>query len=277
ARRIVDPKATTVDSITARTFSFALKDGFVIDGEAGFKLQPFDEVYVRKSPGYHVQENVSVEGEIMFEGTYTLSKKDERLSDLIRKAGGVNDRAYVKGARLLRHITMEERLRMESLLKQTQAQAGEKDSVDIKKLDLGDTYYVGIELDKALAHPGSDDDIVLREGDRIIIPQYNGTVRINGDVMYPNTVGYVKGKGVNYYINQAGGFGNRAKKSQTYIIYMNGKISRVGHNVKPQPGCEIVVPTKPKRDPRTVAEILTIGTSVASIATMIATLANIIK
>ena len=277
ARRIVDPKATTVDSITARTFSFALKDGFVIDGEAGFKLQPFDEVYVRKSPGYHTQENVYVEGEIMFEGTYTLSKKDERLSDLIRKAGGVNDRAYVKGARLLRHITMEERLRMESLLKQTQAQAGEKDSVDIKKLDLGDTYYVGIELDKALAHPGSDDDIVLREGDRIIIPQYNGTVRINGDVMYPNTVGYVKGKGVNYYINQAGGFGNRAKKSQTYIIYMNGKISRVGHNVKPQPGCEIVVPTKPKRDPRTVAEILTIGTSVASIATMIATLANIIK
>ncbi len=277
ARRIVDPKATTVDSITARTFSFALKDGFVIDGESGFKLQPFDEVYVRKSPGYHVQENVSVEGEIMFEGTYTLSKKDERLSDLIRKAGGVNDRAYVKGARLLRHITMEERLRMESLLKQTQAQAGEKDSVDIKKLDLGDTYYVGIELDKALAHPGSDDDIVLREGDRIIIPQYNGTVRINGDVMYPNTVGYVKGKGVNYYINQAGGFGNRAKKSQTYIIYMNGKISRVGHNVKPQPGCEIVVPTKPKRDARTLAEILTIGTSVASIATMIATLANIIK
>ena len=277
ARRIVNPKAVQVDSITAQTFTFALKDGFVVDGESGFHLMPFDEVYVRRSPGYHTQENVFVEGEIMFEGTYTLSKKDERLSDLIKKAGGVNDRAYVKGARLQRYITPEERLRMESLLKMTQAQSGEKDTLDIKKLDLGDTYYVGIELDKALANPGSDDDIVLRENDRIIIPQYNGTVRVSGDVMYPNSVGYLKGKNVNYYINQAGGFGNRAKKSHTYIIYMNGKISKVGHNVKPQPGCEIVVPSKPKRDGRTLAEILTIGTSVASIATMIASLANIIK
>ena len=277
ARRLSNPKALKEDSVTAQTFTFALKDGFVVDGESGFRLMPFDEVYVRRSPGYHTQENVYVEGEIMFEGTYTLSKKDERLSDLIKKAGGVNDRAYVKGARLLRYITIEERLRMETLMKMTKMQSGEKDTLDVNKLDLGDTYYVGIELEKALANPGCDADIVLREGDRLIIPQYTSTVKISGDVMYPNTVGYIKGKNVSYYINQAGGFGNRAKKSHSYIIYMNGKVSKVGHNVKPQPGCEIVVPEKGARTGLSTAEMMSLATSATSLTTMVATLVNLFR
>ena len=277
SRRIVNPKATEPGEEVAKTFSFALKDGFVIDGEPGFKLEPFDEVYVRKSPGTYEQQNIRVEGEVMFDGTYTLSKKNERLSDAIKAAGGLNDMAYSKGARLERRITDDERLRMQTVMKMLKSQSGESDSLDVTKLDLGNTYYVGIELDKALENPGCDDDIVLREGDRLIIPQYNGTVKISGDVMYPNTVAFMKGKKASYYIDQAGGFGHRAKKSHTYIIYMNGKVAKVGHDAKPAPGCEIIVPSKPKRDGRTLAEILTIGTSVASIATMIATLANILK
>ena len=290
ARRVSNPKAWTTDSLTARTFSFALKDGFVIDGEPGFKLMPYDEVYVRKSPGYYKQQNVKVEGEVMFSGTYTLSKKNQRLSDIIKEAGGVNDRAFIEGARLERKTNEDERKRMEAALKtaKEQLEALEldaatvnkkidlKNSEKIKKFEVPETYTVGIELDKALANPGGDADIVLGEGDRIVVPQYNGTVKINGAVMYPNTVGYQKGKKAKYYINQAGGYSNKAKKSQAYIIYMNGTIAKVNDGARPKPGCEIVIPEK-EINKMTIAEKMTIGTSVASIATMIATLANILK
>lgn len=289
SRRIVNPKALTTDSVIARTYTFALKDGFVIDGTPGFKLMPFDEVYVRKSPGYYKQQNVVVEGEVMFSGTYTLSKKNQRLSDLIKSAGGVNDRGYIAGARLERKVNESERARMEAVLKKAKEEAEQmeieaakenkkidlKDSEKIKKFEIPEFYSVGIELDKALANPGCDADIVLREGDKIIVPQYNGTVKINGAVMYPNTVGFQKGKKAKYYINQAGGFSEKAKKSQTYIVYMNGTIAKVSQNAKPKPGCEIVVPEK-EINKMTIAEKMTIGTSVVSIATMIATLANIL-
>lgn len=289
SRRIVNPKALTTDSVIARTYTFALKDGFVIDGTPGFKLMPFDEVYVRKSPGYYKQQNVVVEGEVMFSGTYTLSKKNQRLSDLIKSAGGVNDRGYIAGARLERKVNESERARMEAVLKKAKEEAEQmeieaakenkkidlKDSEKIKIFEIPEFYSVGIELDKALANPGCDADIVLREGDKIIVPQYNGTVKINGAVMYPNTVGFQKGKKAKYYINQAGGFSEKAKKSQTYIVYMNGTIAKVSQNAKPKPGCEIVVPEK-EINKMTIAEKMTIGTSVASIATMIATLANIL-
>lgn len=289
SRRIVNPKALTTDSVIARTYTFALKDGFVIDGTPGFKLMPFDEVHVRKSPGYYKQQNVVVEGEVMFSGTYTLSKKNQRLSDLIKSAGGVNDRGYIAGARLERKVNESERARMEAVLKKAKEEAEQmeieaakenkkidlKDSEKIKKFEIPEFYSVGIELDKALANPGCDADIVLREGDKIIVPQYNGTVKINGAVMYPNTVGFQKGKKAKYYINQAGGFSEKAKKSQTYIVYMNGTIAKVSQNAKPKPGCEIVVPEK-EINKMTIAEKMTIGTSVASIATMIATLANIL-
>ncbi|WP_273165557.1 SLBB domain-containing protein [Hoylesella saccharolytica] len=277
ARRIINSKALTTDSVISRTYTFALKDGFVIDGQPGFTLQPFDEVYVRKSPGYNEQKNIEVRGQVMFAGTYTLVSKSERLTDAIKKAGGITDMAYVKGARLERRITPDERLRMETVLKLAKMQSGKKDSVDINSLDLGDTYYVGIELDKALEKPGGDADLVLREGDRIIVPEYNGTVKISGNVMYPNTVAYEKGKRPSWYIDQAGGFGNRAKKGSTYIIYMNGTVARVGHNAKIRPGCEIVVPTKPESNGKGLAQWLSIGTSAAGIATMIATIANLIK
>lgn len=275
ARRRIDPKAEVSSNEISQVFTFALKDGLVVDGEESFKLMPFDEVYVRKSPAYNEQQNVEIDGEVMFRGTYTLASKSERLSEVIKQAGGVTNMAYVRGARLERQINEDERARMESVLKMAQQSATGEDSVSISKVQLGETYNVGIELDKALANPGSEYDIVLREGDRIVVPQYTNTVRVSGNVMSPNTVPYHAGKNVKYYVNQAGGYGFRSKKSHTYIIYMNGMVAKAGRSAKPEPGCEIVVPSKPKSTGNSLAQWLSVGTGLASIATMIATIANI--
>ena len=277
SRRIYAPKALNTDSIIAKTYSFALKEGFVIDGEPGFILEPYDQVYVRRSPGYETQQNVMVEGEVNFPGTYALSKRQTRLSDVIKAAGNPNSMAYIKGARLERHITDEERMRMQEVIKMTKMQGGQGDSIDVNKIDFGDRYYVGIQLDKAIENPGSDYDMILRDGDRIIVPQYINTVKISGDVLYPNTVLYKNGEKAKYYINQAGGFGSNAKKSLTYIVHMNGTVNQMGKGDRPTPGCEIIVPTKPARDATKLTQYLAIGTSTASIATMIATIANLVK
>ena len=277
ARRIADAHAIEATDTIARTYSFKLKDGFVIDGTPGFVLMPYDEVYVRTSPGFSEQKNVLVQGEIMFSGTYTLSKKNQRLSELIKEAGGLTNTAYARGARLERRLTPEERARMETILRMVKSQSGSGDTLDIRKLDIRDTYSVGIQLDKALEEPGSNYDVVLRQGDRIYIPEYTNTVKISGDVMYPNTVAYREGKGVKYYVDKAGGWGNRAKKSRAYIVYMNGTVAQVGRGVKPEPGCEIVVPTKPEGRKMSTGEIVSIASGSASIAAMIATIANIIK
>ena len=293
SRRVTNPHALTTDSIIAHTFSFALKDGFVIEGEPGFTLMPFDEVYVRKSPGSYKQQNVRIEGEVMFAGTYTISSKNMRLSELVQTAGGVNDRAYTKGARLERRYTQEERLNAIEALKKAREQAelnlqeqiaksgnanlaNLNPTQQLQKYEVGETYPVGIDLAEALANPGGDEDIVLREGDRIIVPQYTGTVKISGEVMHPNSVVYEAGKKASYYIDQAGGFGTNARKRQAYIIYMSGKVAKVSHGAKPQPGCEIVVPSKPISK-TSLQETLSIATSVASFAAIIATIANVIK
>jgi protein involved in polysaccharide export with SLBB domain len=277
SRRIIDSKATESDGITAENFSFSLKEGFVIDGEPGFVLKPYDEVYVRKSPGYQTQQNVYIEGEVNFPGTYAMSKRETRLTDVIKAAGGVNTMAYVKGARLERRITPEERTRMQQVMEVVEHQTAEEDSVDIKNMDFGDIYYVGIQLDMALENPGSDYDLVLREGDKIIVPEYNNTVTISGNVLYPNTVAYKKGKKASYYINQAGGYGIRARKHSTFIVHMNGTVNQVGDGERPTPGCQIIVPTKQKHDPTKVTQWLGIGSTTAAIATTIATIANLTK
>ena len=292
ARRIVDQRLTISSDTIAHTFSFALKDGFVIDGEPGFVLKPYDEIYVRKSPGFYKQQNVYVEGEVLFAGTYTLSKKNERVSEIIKKAGGLSNMAYPQGARLERRLTNLERKRVAEIMKlqreqredeiRSQAIKSGKSISDLKQLastdnyEIPDFYPVGIELDKAIANPGSDADIVLREGDRLTVPVYNGTVKINGEVMYPNTVAYKEGKGVNYYIDLAGGFSGKAKKSRTYIIYMNGDVAKAGHGVKVKPGCEIVVPQK-SMSKMSTAESISLISGTASIAAMIATIANLLK
>ena len=276
SRRITDPGATTSDKTIAQTFTFSIKEGFVVDGDKSFTLHPYDEVFVRKSPGYQPQRNIRVEGEVMFEGTYSLPTKNLRLSDAIKAAGGVTAEAYVRGARVERLLNEDERFRVASLMKMAQQQAGS--GLDPSKISGTDSvYYVGINLDKALENPGSDYDIILREGDRLVVPEYTGTVKINGNVMYPNTVAYSEGKDYKWYVNQAGGFGNRARKSRTYILYQNGTVTRAKGSSKIEPGCEIIVPTKTSTAQQTISNIGSLGTSLASIVTLLVSVMNLLK
>lgn len=279
SRRIKDAKSTEAASTIGKMFSFALKDGFVVDGEAGFVLEPYDQVYVRRSPGYQPQVNVTIEGEILYNGTYSLTTKNERLSDLVKKAGGATPYAYIKGAKLMRKANEEEMKRMADVMKIMQREMGAQ--TDSLKLELDSIYSVGIDLEKALAKPGSDADIALREGDQLIIPEMTNTVKINGAVMLPNTVSYKKGETVSYYISQAGGYANGARKSKAFIIYMNGQVAEVKKFSKKQiePGCEIVVPIKDKSkaDKWNIQTILGIASSIGSLGLTAASVANILK
>ena len=298
SRRKINPSATQTEAELTETFSLSLKDGFVVDGTPGFTLLPFDEVYVRKSPGSNDPVNISVSGEVMFPGDYSLASKTQRLSDVVKMAGGVTSFGYAKGARLERKVNTEERIRMEEVMKLQREQYEElqkeqaislanaktsatgldvdaSKSALMDKFKVGDTYYVGIELDKAMANPGCEQDIILREGDKIVVPEYNGTVKVNGAVLYPNTVNFTSGKKFKYYLSQAGGFSNNANKRGAYILYQNGYAAKVSDGAKPAPGCEIVVPYKSKKV-QNAQQWVTIATGVASLATVIATLANIL-
>lgn len=291
-RRIKNPDAVTDDEKLSETYSFSLRDGLVMGDGQDFHLQPYDEVFVRKSPAYSEQRNVKISGAVNFSGNYAMDNKDYRLSDLVKAAGGLSSLAYAKGARLQRTLTEEEKKQRESALKASQIQIYEEslrsektfdmaraDSIMNLKLDLGDTYPVAINLEKAMQNPGSLDDVRLREGDELVVPQFSNTVKISGEVMYPISINYEKGKSLSYYIKRAGGYADRAHKSRVYTIYMNGSVEQLGRRSSRsiQPGCEIVVPTKPQRNKMTPQEMMTIGTSTASIATMIATLVNILK
>ena len=278
SRRIKDPKSENYTDSIGQTFSFSLKDGFVIDGEQGFVLQPYDQVFVRRSPGYQAQQNVQVTGEVLFGGTYAMTQREERLSDAIRKAGGATPNAYLRGAKLTRVANDAEKKRMRDVIELMNRQFGEAmmDSLGIR---VENTFTVGIDLEKAVANPGSEYDLVLREGDVISVPKLNNTVKINGAVMMPNTVGYLSGKNVNYYLDQAGGYALNAKKSKKFVIYMNGQVARIkGCNKdKIEPGCEIIVPSKKNKNGARIGEILGYASSFGSLATMFATITNLIK
>lgn len=277
SRRIKDAKSVNSTDSIGQMFSFALKDGFVIDGQPGFVLQPYDQVYVRRSPGYQIQQNVTIQGEVIFGGQYAMTSKAERLSELVKKAGGVTKSAYVRGAKLMRVANDEEKKRMEDVIKLMGRELGEStlDSLGIK---VDSVFTVGIDLEKALANPGGDADLVLREGDVLNIPEYVNTVKINGAVMMPNTVSYKSGEDVGYYLSQAGGYSQHAKKSKKFIIYMNGQVAKVKGSGKKQiePGCEIVVPNK-KQNRANFGNILGYATSFSSIATMAATIVSLFK
>ena len=276
SRRIVDSNATAKTREIAKTFTFSLKDGLVIDGDRHFVLEPYDVVSVRRSPAFSTARTIRVDGEVNFEGDFTLENKQMHLSDAIKMAGGATEDAYLRGARLVRQMNDEERVRQQATLEAIRNILTERgDSISGAKLQLGDTYVVGIELDKAMKNPGGEYDILLREGDRIFVPEFNGSVKISGDVFFPNTVSYIAGKGYKYYVNQAGGWGNRAKKSKTFIVYQNGTIGVASKGAKPEPGCEIVVPSKKRKDPVNIGGLVSMGTSLASLATMVIALTKL--
>ena len=278
SRRIREPGSVVSGKDLSKVYTFSVKEGYVLEGASGFVLEPFDIVEVRRSPGYQVQRRVTIAGEAVFAGGYTLVEKNERLSDLVRRAGGLTPDAYVKGGRLIRQMNEEERAQRQAALDMALMNAG-SDSISVAKLRLSDRYTIGIELDKALANPGSDYDVVLREGDYLYIPEYISTVKITGEVQYPNTVTYLSGRGISYYVNQAGGYGKMAKKRRAYVVHMNGTVSRLkrwGRN-RIEPGSQIIVPSKKERKGLNIAEIMSLTTSAASIGTMAATIANLTK
>lgn len=290
-RRINDVNSTENTGKMAESFSFAIEDGFRIN-EGGFVLLPYDEVVVRRSPSYSEQKNVTITGCVNFEGQYSMTNKSFRLSDLVKAAGGVTSLAYTKGARLNRVMTPDERLQRESSLRAAQIQLYEEalsseknfnkaqaDSLLQMKMDLGTTYPVAVNLEKAMANPGCTDDIVLREGDHVEIPQFSNTVKISGEVSYPISMNYKKGESLSYYIKRAGGYGSRAKKKGVYAIYMNGAVEKIGSRSSKsiEPGCEIVVPSKKNNRKMSTSEIVALTSGTASIASIAVALVSLLK
>ena len=281
ARRIKDASSAQQSNQIAEIYNFTLNENLqVTAGDQVFTLEPFDEVYVRFSPGYHAQEVITINGEITFAGSYVLETKNARLSDLVAKAGGITPDAYVKGASLKRKLTEDEMKRIDAMLTLSEANKQSKDSIGLQMSNITE-YSVGIDLEKALKHPGSLDDIVLRDGDELYIPQLQSTVKMSGAVTYPNSVTYLEGMTVKSCLAQAGGYNDMARK-YPIVIYMNGKVAttkRTGiffkRYPKIEPGCEIVVPSKTlKEQPRSMAEILSIGSSATSMAAMITSIIN---
>jgi len=275
SRRIQNSSSKEASDTLALIFTFDIEDGLMVDGDPKFELEPFDAVAVRKSPTFVEQKIITVSGAVNFPGQYALESTDERLSDLIRRAGGPTNMGDVHGAMLKRKISQYERnvrMTMSRIINQNTG----RDSINTRKIMVSELYSVGLELDKALANPGSSYDMILRDGDEIIIPEFTSTVRIQGEVLYPNTVQFIKGKPVRYYVQQAGGFSTHAKRLKTYVVHMNGTVS-VGMGAKVDAGAEIVVPNRPEHNKLTTGEWLGIGTAAASISTMIATVVNLFK
>lgn len=275
SRRIIDPMSLKPTEQTAEVFTFALKNGIAVNADPEFRLKAYDIVNIRRSPGYQTQREVTVTGEVAFEGRYTLQKRNERISDIIRRAGGTVPGAYLRGARLMRQMTKEEIMNRNEMVRLTAQQSG--DSISLDMTQFSDQYSVGINLESALQKPGSYDDLVLMEGDELIIPEEITTVKISGDVMYPNVVGFVPGKKLKYYIDQAGGYGERARKNKVFIVYANGTVARGKRGTIIEPGCQIVVPSKPKNGGTNWAQVISYVSSFASLGTMAATIYSIFK
>lgn len=269
-RVIRDPMATKKIDVYSKKFHFDIKEGLLIGADRSFLLEPYDHVTIYSSPVFNQARSVNVHGEVNWEGGVTLIQKNTRLSDVIEMAGGFTDHAYLKGATLVRRMNEEERVRMQATMKAVRDILAERgDSVSYAKLDLDNNYPVVIDLEKALQDPSSDANILMREGDRIFIPEYNPVVRVSGDVMFPNTLFYEKGKNWKYYVNEAGGFGHRAKKSKSFIVYQNGKASLCKKGAQPEPGCEIVVASKKRKRPWSVETVANALQGLTSLATMV--------
>lgn len=279
ARRLNDPNSTKKQKEISKMFSFAVKDGFVVEGDPGFILEPYDQVFVRRSPGYTPKVNVSITGEVEFEGSYALNERNERLSDLIARAGGLTGFAYLKGARLERQLSEEEYLQAKELLTMVASnnQISGNDSIIIPAVSR--TYTVAIDLEKIMSNPHSSLDPVLQDGDAVIIPQLMTTVQVTGSVRKPNSVVYNPDMKLKDYISEAGGYAERARKSGTFILYPNGHIKELGRNASAKEivgGAKIIVPQKGRSQWNLGTTLSSITTSVSMLA-VIASLINATK
>ncbi len=270
ARRIDDPNSTTTTDTLGIAYSFPIKDGFAIDGGEDFILRPYDVVSVRMSPGFRSQTFVTLSGAVAFPGEYLLVDKNETVSDLIARAGGLTKQAYAKGARITRLNNDDD---VFSIIDKVVMKNAKTDSVDVSTLDVNDNYFVAVNLETALMHPHSIADIQLVSGDKIYIPELNNTVRVLGEVMFPNAVVYEQGKRLKHYVNAAGGFSINAKKNKAYIIYANGSAAKKGKKI--EPGCTVIVPTKPEKQGLQLGEISAITSASTSVLSLVTLLANL--
>ena len=278
SRVLYDPLATKKSDQYSKKYYFDLKNGLVIDNERKFVLEPYDRVTVYASPVFSQSRLITVSGEVEWEGTVAMEQKDTRLSDVMQMVGGTTPHAYLKGATLLRRMTDDERRRMEFTMEAVRNLLTERgDSISYSKLDLDNNYPVYIDLEKALANPGGEADILVRDSDQIFVPEYDPIVRVSGDVMFPNTFYYEAGKKYKYYVYEAGGFGHRAKKSKTFIVYQNGKAGLIKKGAQPEPGCEIVVVSKKKKEPFNMGQLTTAFTGIASLASMVTAIGVMVR
>lgn len=277
-RRIKDSKSLNVNDQLFETYTVNVNDSLSVDDGKEFVLEPFDQVYVRRSPVYITQSSVTVTGEVAFGGNYPLSHRNMRISEVIAAAGNVTPGAFVEGAYLLRRMTEQEQIQNQALQDMIAAQAGSgsKDSLNMSGVKIQSVYPVGINLAEALKNPGSDADIVLRDGDVVSVPLYNGTVRVMGAVLYPNSVTFTEGKKLKYYVDAAGGFDTRARKNKAFVIYMNGMVAS-GKSAEIRPGCIVIVPSKNQTNPISWAEAVGLLSSTASTAAVIISVLNLTK
>ncbi|MCR5351193.1 MAG: SLBB domain-containing protein [Bacteroidales bacterium] len=274
SRRQKDTKSLSAGNELSELYCFAIKDGLIVDGEGGFILEPYDEVVVHKSPAYNAQAHFNVTGQVNFPGTYSLTGRQERLSDAIRKAGGLTAFSSAKSARLTRTLSASE-LRQHDEAEEALLQVG--DSTITLETTHQDVIQVAISLDKALANPGGEYDILIRENDVLEIPMQSNTVQTRGAVMAPSALTYVPGRAAAYYIRKSGGFADRASRAHAYIIRANGNKRPLHAWTQVLAGDELVVPLKEKKKTDANGTILTLSSTAASLATMTVAIMSVIN
>ncbi|CAL2077193.1 SLBB domain-containing protein [Tenacibaculum dicentrarchi] len=277
SRRLKDGSFETISK------NFNLSANTSLEGTASnhFILKPFDIISVRYLKGYTKQKTVFIKGETNFEGEYSIGLKNEKISDLIKKAGGLTKFAYVEGAFLTRKNNTKEDKKQSEML----AEFAKKDTIGIvnKGIKSKKTFKIGINLQKILAKGGASSkyNLILEEGDELFIPSERQTVKVEGEVLSPSLVRYDKRKGFKYYIENSGGFSAKAKKNRAYVIHANGDIKTTKHFLffksypKVKPGSIILVPNKPQNVKRvSTQEVIAITSGLATLGILVKTLTD---
>ncbi len=319
--------------------NFDLSEVIVKDADLDFlnqsdanpiRLEPFDHVQIRRNPNFHLQEFASVEGQVVYPGQYAIKNHGERISDILNRAGGLNNYAFVEGATLIRRteffeeetdieqqiddlLQLQERLQMQpetlteseylliSRIEDNLARLEEQNEnnqslsnfakrerlkeILEKNSLLGNASFkqaeaIGIKLDQILRSPGSPPDLLIEEGDVLIIPKKTETIRLRGKLLYPTTVRFEEGKSLKHYINSAGGFDNRAKRNGTYVVYANGEVSRTKRFLwfkfypKAARGAEIIVPARPLKIPLRIQDVVAVTSGLATLALVISQISS---
>lgn len=256
------------DNVMSEHYVFGISRDLILEGDAkDFVLEPFDQVYVRQRPDYQVQRLITIAGEVLFPGEYVLENRHQRISEIIAKAGGLTDEAFVKGISLERINRNADRIG-------TKIDNSSEDRIYLRR---GATSYIGIDVEKALKNPGGKEDIFLREGDKIVVPLKLQTVAVDGAVLRATEVRYIEGKRLKYYINNSGGFTDKAKRNKAFVIYANGDVkttkSFLMFKTSPKiiPGAEIIVPEKILNAKLTPSERISLLSSIVSVSAVVVT------